>query len=305
MDPDNFRYKNKLVAELAWVIRSAPSMSNSSGSGLYSTLDRTWCHEQFEFHKNWLDYLDEQPEEIEKYFQQSKTLLLGKRFEAFVQFWFEESPFFELLAYNVQLSNNGRTIGEIDFIVKDNRSDETLHIEAACKFYLSNKNSQQWKHWVGPNGNDNLQLKMNKLDKQLAICSTIEGKEFLSKNAINQPIACLFMKGYFFHHYRILTQSIAPSSSASNYNVGWWLYESEMQNFFSPNSMWVVLEKENWLAPYSAQIELTKIKYGKDMSKLISALIRKHKRAIMLVQVEIDNDIIFEVSRGLVVTLKK
>ncbi len=62
-------------------------------------------------------------------------------------------PDYQLLGSNIQIQHEGRTLGSLDFLVLDTKTDTVEHWELACKFYLCYRDGQE-VHWLGPNLND-------------------------------------------------------------------------------------------------------------------------------------------------------
>lgn len=94
---------------------------------------------------------------------------LGKLIEQFVVFELEQDESIQLLKSNVQVFSKKITIGELDCLIK--QLDVNLHLEIVYKFYLYDPSiSTELNRWVGPNRNDSLVLKLNKLkEKQLPL----------------------------------------------------------------------------------------------------------------------------------------
>ena len=61
---DGYRFQHPMVAELAWIIASTPTMSDHQPGAIWKTLDDNWFREQFEYHLPWLLKLDSDPEEL-------------------------------------------------------------------------------------------------------------------------------------------------------------------------------------------------------------------------------------------------
>ncbi len=75
--------------------------------------------------------------------------MLGKQAEYLFENWLKHSQRFQLLAANIQIQGETKTLGELDYVVRAIETNETLHIELACKFYvldetLGTKVSAQW-----------------------------------------------------------------------------------------------------------------------------------------------------------------
>lgn len=88
---------------------------------------------------------------------------LGKRSEFIFEQVINSSPTLDIRFKNVQLIENGRTIGEIDYLIEGN--NRLTHLELATKFYLFDEHigSEIMNQWIGPNRKDFLHLKVSKL----------------------------------------------------------------------------------------------------------------------------------------------
>ena len=70
-----------------------------------------------------------------------------------------------MLYENVQIIEDKKTIGEIDFIIENITTKQLIHMELAYKFYLFDPtiSSETVNNWIGPNRNDSLKEKLEKL----------------------------------------------------------------------------------------------------------------------------------------------
>jgi len=131
---------------------------------------------------------------------------LGKLVEQFVYFQLRENPKVELLATNLQIKDNTRTIGELDaLLIKENKP---IHLEIVYKFYLYDtlqNYENPLNYWIGPNRNDTLRYKLDKLkNKQFPLLYNAFTMPYLRKynfkqNEISQHIcfkAQLFLPYY-------------------------------------------------------------------------------------------------------------
>ncbi|MEO0727113.1 MAG: DUF1853 family protein [Bacteroidota bacterium] len=98
-------------------------------------------------------------------FQLPTDLRLGHLAEKVVSILIKSSTNYEVLYENIQLVENKRTIGEIDFILSNQDTKQLVHLELAYKFYLYDPSiaAATIKNWIGPNRNDSLQEKLDKL----------------------------------------------------------------------------------------------------------------------------------------------
>ena len=132
-----------------------------------------------------------------------------------------------LISRNLQIQNpnfnEGRTIGEFDFLTQDRYNKRYLHTEMCCKFYLglaisetnateeSQSTSSSWQHWLGPNCNDRLDIKISKLSsRQLTLSEHPAAKQRLMELAISPVDAQYLLRGrLFFPAYKNHGRTIA------------------------------------------------------------------------------------------------
>jgi hypothetical protein len=98
-------------------------------------------------------------------FQLPTNLRLGHLAEKIVSELIKSSTNFKVLHENIQIIEEQKTIGEIDFILENKKTKELIHMELAYKFYLFDPNlsSETINNWIGPNRNDSLKEKLEKL----------------------------------------------------------------------------------------------------------------------------------------------
>ena len=101
-------------------------------------------------------------------FQLPTNIRLGHLAEKIVSELIKSSTNYNVLYENIQIIEDKKTIGEIDFIIEEINSKQLIHIELAYKFYLfdSNLSSDPIKNWIGPNRNDSLEEKLEKLKRK-------------------------------------------------------------------------------------------------------------------------------------------
>ena len=101
-------------------------------------------------------------------FQLPTNIRLGHLAEKIVSELIKSSTNFKVLYENVQVIEDIKTIGEIDFIIEEINSKQLIHMELAYKFYLFDPNisSEPINNWIGPNRNDSLKEKLEKLKRK-------------------------------------------------------------------------------------------------------------------------------------------
>lgn len=238
-------YRNQLwrtpaVRHLAWLCQ-APSLIRS---GPVRNL-ADWLPEDT---NSRLRYLDERPEPLMSALAQSQSHRLGHYFEELYHFllvWLLEWP---VLVRNAAIrSNEGNTLGELDFIVRNQTTGKLEHHEVAVKFYLGLR-QQQDLVWYGPNARDRLDRKTrHMLSHQLTMTEHPETRHYLKARNLDEPITpVLVMPGYLFKPFmprlpdNCLEEWINPGHES-----GTWLYHSQLSQL--DTGTWIPLRKPHWL----------------------------------------------------------
>ena len=191
--PEFARWKHRIVRDLAWVIVS-PTLVSGHFSGV-DWWDSAFLTSEYRDCLPALAQLDINPEPLAKYLALLKTKALGHRFEALVAFWLELSPNYDLIDRNIQIQGEGRTLGELDFIVRDLRSDAVIHLEVTVKFYMGLKDLTDPMNWYGSNLKDSFGKKLEHLEQHQSQLS------LLYPERINYKIEqrCCLVKGRLFY----------------------------------------------------------------------------------------------------------
>ena len=140
-----------------------------------------------------------------------KEIRLGKLIEHFVFHELAQNKSIEILASNIQLIDNKLTIGEIDCLLK--LLNEFIHLEIIYKFYLYDKDitSSEIDKWIGPNRNDSLSRKIEKLKtKQLPILQHKKTREILNKLQLDVDLfqQKVYFKAQLFVPFNMLNEKM-------------------------------------------------------------------------------------------------
>lgn len=114
--------------------------------------------------------------------------MLGKQAEYLFEEFIRASKRYELIASNIQIQGITETIGELDYIVFDTKTNKHLHIELACKFYVLDKSlgPDTLSQCIGPNRKDRLVDKLEKLTtKQFPLLYRSETASFFKDLNLN------------------------------------------------------------------------------------------------------------------------
>lgn len=304
-----YRYKHKVVRDLAWVIASPPLFINSEEFKEVKFLDDDFFTKEFEKNRDLLNSLDDEPTPLLEHVRQNNSRLLGKYFENLVGFWLLNSRDKKLLASNLQVRSGERTIGEIDFLFKDKLTDINYHLEAAGKFFMGFKDIPGWSNFIGPNTNDRLDKKMNKLlNEQIKLCSKPLTKEILKEKNISEPVnPVVWFKGYlFYYHSNFRNESFTlPNSANPRHIKGWWFYQSAKYEIIESNKhQWVVLQRMDWVSQVYNPDEASVMNSGQLLYKLDKYFAKNNYPLLLAELVPDESGILTEHSRGFVVSDK-
>lgn len=126
---------------------------------------------------------------------------MGFYFERLYRVLLQDLLGWDILLQNQQIQSNGRTIGELDFVVHNGSEDRIEHHEIAIKFYLGVNQPAGPTLWYGPNAKDRLDLKTaGMLHKQSQRTHLPEARTLLANAGITGPVTPrIFMPGYLFY----------------------------------------------------------------------------------------------------------
>ena len=275
---------DQMIRDLAWIFKTPPLVQSN-------LLE----FQQKPLHKSWLEAKASPSKEktaLELYqFMADKNLrMLGPYFEALWEFYLTHYPRKKLVAKNLQVFGEDKTIGEFDFIYLDEETNEYSHLEVAIKYFLGltaqdnsnaldkqvenlradlveidnvNGSFSSMSQWLGPNANDRLDIKYLKmLEHQSQLSKTPEGKTAIKSLGISEsdgPIkseVCLL--GFLFYPLENEVHSVPlspPENSHCMHNKGYWLRSSQLEDLLPEGVLWKILEKPFWLAPLQQEVQ--------------------------------------------------
>ena len=226
------------MRDLAWVISSPPLVSGVINATHWWSHEK--CLSEFNDCLPTLIQLDKNPQALINHLNALKTTRLGLRFEAFITYWLMISPNYKLLSKNIQIIEEGLTLGEIDFIIEEVNSQKIIHLEVAVKFYLGTPPYKDAYRWFGTNTKDQLGKKLDHLKQQQTQLSKKHKDHF--QYEINER-HCL-IKGRLF--YPIGTNR-PPDGLTVNHLRGTWAY---FKNYRNSDDL-IPINKIDWLAKLS------------------------------------------------------
>lgn len=240
------QFSNRLVRDLAWVISSPPLVAGDHNNTHW------WGHNdcliEFEACLPTLLTLDKDPSPLIKHFEQLKSGRLGLRFEHLITYWLMISPNYELLTQNLQIiepiadphKKGSHTYGELDFIIRNTRTNKTIHLEVAVKFYLGSAPYEDPFCWFGTNTSDQLGKKVEHL-KQHQTQLSDKFSPYLQERGYSIDEKQCFLKGRLFYP---IGNDTPPIGVTKNHLRGRWTQ--------APNNidegLLCSIEKKDWLA---------------------------------------------------------
>lgn len=166
---------------------------------------------------------------------------LGLMFE---QLWQQSLPLWcERLAANLQITNENRTLGEIDLLLESN--GQQWHAELALKFYLASE-----QDWIGPNSRDRLYRKLEHTQKQqLQLTHQPAARQQLEKLNWHEPEAVALLRGCLFYPAADTdTPSSLPGDLNRDHWRGLWCYAHQAEALLAQGA-WYLLAKDQWMSP--------------------------------------------------------
>lgn len=233
-------WQTAAVRHLAWLCR-APSLTTTP-------LDFDLAHYLPDDLDLRLAALDRNPAPLLQVLADNPSSRLGFYFEGLYHFLLTDILGWPLLLKNSQVRREGRTLGELDFIIHNPVDDRIEHHEIAVKFYLGFPSADATATlWYGPNANDRLDIKTRRLiNHQCALTRRPETRELLQSHGITSaPEPRLFMPGYLF--YPVQTDLAPPSHSPANHARGRWCRIESLNR--ATTQYWDCLVKPHWLGP--------------------------------------------------------
>jgi len=280
------------VRSLAWVIGSAPLMSNDCSLPIF---DKNESLFRLSEAADWLSELDLNDSQLIEHLAKRPSWKVGYRFESLVEYWLINCPTLTCLHTNYQvLHENGRTLGAFDFILQNNLGGFE-HWEVAIKFYLLHGSGQAWDQWIGPGRRDRLDKKLLRMmNHQLPLSDTKQGKQALrSMNIEKIQKKRALIKGMFFRPWKETSQG--PRHTFHPDFLGFWLNCHDVRQFVRKHqaARFAIRNKPDWISPTRCTGEISIS--GDDLSQ------HEFSKPVMISLLRPMQDIFFETQRFFVV----
>ena len=240
-------YRNGCVADLAWAVASPPLLLlRESDCAWY---DGDWFLDQYRQIETRLRALDRDPVRLESLLQAEKDQRLGNYFETLWAYALELHPRYRLIARNLQIIDGGRTLGEMDFIVRDNETGRYAHWELAIKFYLGVGDTARLDAWHGPGRKDRLDLKVDHLLGRQTLLSTHPvARAVLSDRGIDISECAVILKGRLFYPSRQRGPDLCPKYAGPSHLTGRWLTRRAFLDAYGAEARLMPLIRQGWMS---------------------------------------------------------
>jgi len=159
----------------------------------------------------------------------TKNPRLGKRVESFVSCYLQQFETIKIVHENIQIQKENITVGEIDCVLT--QGNTPIHLEIIFKYYLydASVGTTEIEHWIGPNRNDSLQQKIEKLSvKQLPLLYREETKKYVDID-VSSIVQKVFFKAQLFVPYS--NQNIQFEQLNPACVTGFYIYQHELSKF--------------------------------------------------------------------------
>ncbi|WP_101759558.1 DUF1853 family protein [Oceanicoccus sp. KOV_DT_Chl] len=286
-------FKQQVVRDLAWACFGANLINDFS----FASDDKPISSGNFELTEqriHWLRQLDKEPSPLFEYLATLKSQRLGIYFEALWQFFLQQDTNLNLIAHNLPIYRDKKTYGEFDIIYQNKTTKEFTHLELSTKYYLNSslitldqaaECSAELKHWLGPNANDRLDKKVNRLlDHQITLSQLDEGKFVLKQHGAEKLLQSIIIKGTLFYpQLHQPTPNHQKITLAENHHQGRWYPLTEFIELDLSSAYWIVLEKSLWISPAWVELKNTeKLMNSNQLKAVLLEYFQQQQRPLML-----------------------
>lgn len=245
------RLHRPAVRDLAWTLLSPPLLSAPPCPQRHPLAGSAWAGDPQRL-CDWLRALDADDLPLRSWLATITSKRLGLYYEGLWQFALTHAPGVQLLASNLAIRAGGRTLGELDILLRDGQG--THHLELAIKLYLGPTvgDAGDATNWLGPGCHDRLGSKLAHLAAhQLPMSRDAHSRPALAAIGVTQVQAHLWLGGYLF--YPSPGHAEPPAGAHPAHLRGRWMRRRDWAAM--PGEVWQPLQRHAWLAPARAQAD--------------------------------------------------
>lgn len=252
--------KQQQVRDLAWSCFGPNLIDNFQILKANCSAD-SCCFQFNRTRQQWLKQLERNPAPLLEHLSKFKSTRLGIYFEALWQFFIEQDPSLEMVAANLPVYQDKKTLGEFDIIFYNRELNKHIHLELAIKFYLNNEtsdNNNGLQRWLGPNCRDRLDLKVSHLlNHQVMLSENPAAKAQLKRMHIEQIVRQIALKGFLFIPGSGNSPLKQPYSNtlSSNLIFHHWYHFAEFKKQVLLHQYWHILAHQHWISPAFIPLE--------------------------------------------------
>ena len=217
--------------------------------------------QQFEFPS--IDLSSFQPEPL------PQNIRLGHQVEYIFKQLIEHSAQYNILVYNLPIRKEKRTLGEIDFILKDNSTEQLIHLELTYKFYIIDSEIADPIHsLIGPNRRDTFFLKKEKIKNvQFPLLHSEQGANALHLFGIDHKVLehqCCFKTQLFLPYGK---KEIIIEGFNKDCIAGFWLRLDNLNQSIFKEALFYLPTKAEWITkPHLEVVWQSREKAMKDIA---------------------------------------
>jgi hypothetical protein len=277
------RLRRPAVRDLAWTLLSPALLSAPPCPQRHPLAGSAWAGDPQRL-KDWLCALDADDLPLRDWLAKLTSRRLGLYYEGLWQFALAQAPGVELLASNLAIRAGGRTLGELDILMRD--GEGTQHLELAIKLYLGPtvEDGRDPAHWLGPGCHDRLGSKLAHVaGHQLPMSADVQSREALAAVGVAHVQAHLWLGGYLFYPWP--GHAAPPAGANPRHLRGRWVRRSDWR--VAADEHWQPLARHAWLAP--ARVETDECWTVQLFADWLEQL-DEHAPAQLLVRLELGDD---------------
>lgn len=201
----------------------------------------------------WLERLDRDASALLEHLSRHPTHRLGVYFEQLWHFFLQQDPATELIAHNLPIFDERRTVGEFDCIYYSHQQQCHVHLELAVKYFLgiprtTNNDAVGSAHqWLGLDTLDRLDTKLDQLlQRQSLLGENAAARRKLDDLGIGELAREVALKGCLFQPVNALP---LPPAYNTDCEPGTWVELEELSSYCATRdaAMYIVLPKMRWL----------------------------------------------------------